>query len=142
MNAYDGKRRRCRSRDPQIIREEVLRPCRYLGYDRDEIGCYLLAREAFDLAESQFRRAAYLNPYEPMFRIHWAVALTHLNHLAEAHDLLVAIFRDRQDNAMVRHMWHHFWPEEPIPVPETAPPDGPHIDSTDEHLGQQVRPHG
>ena len=95
----------------------------YLGYDRDDLGCYFLGREAFELAESQFRRAVWLNPYEPVFKIHWAVALTHLNRMREAHDLLVGVFRNRQDNALARQLWHHFWPAEPLPVPEPASSD-------------------
>ena len=129
MSLPDDKRRRHRSSDPQIIREEVLRPSHYLGYDRDDMGLYFLGREAFELAESQFRRAVYLNPYEPAFKIHWAVALTHLNQMSEAHDLLVGIFRRREDDVMVRQMWHHFWPEEPPPEPETASPSTTEVNS-------------
>jgi PII-like signaling protein len=36
-------RLRTRSRDPLIIREEVLRPSHYLGYDRDDMGRYFWA---------------------------------------------------------------------------------------------------
>ncbi len=120
MNVPDDKKRRHRSRDPQIIREEVLRPSHYLGYDRDEMGCYFLGREAFELAESQFRRAVYLNPFEPTFKVHWAVALTHLNRLDEARALLVELFLRHEDDDLVRQMWHHFWPDEPCPKPDTS----------------------
>ncbi len=120
MNLSGNQRRRPKDRDPQIIREEVLRPSHYLGYDRDEMGCYFLGREAYTLAESQFRRAVYLNPYEAVFKIHWAVALTHLRRMQEAHDLLVEIFQKRQDDALVRQMWQHFWPDEPFPEPGPA----------------------
>ncbi|MEP0844106.1 MAG: hypothetical protein HRF43_15500 [Phycisphaerae bacterium] len=128
MSHPEDKRRRRRIRDPQIIREEVLRPSRYLGYDRDDMGCYFLGREAFELAESQFRRAVYLNPFEPSFKVHWAVALTHLNRLDEARALLVQLFRNRQDDAGVRRMWHHFWPGEQPPEPRTGSTGTPEAD--------------
>lgn len=65
-------------------RENVLRPCRYLGYDRDEIGMHLMGREAFTIAESQFRRAVWLNPYEPEFKEHLAWCLFQQHRYAEA----------------------------------------------------------
>jgi pentatricopeptide repeat protein len=56
-------------------REELLRPCPYLGYDHDRIGVHCLSREAYGIAERSFRRALWLNPYEPEFRLHLAHAL-------------------------------------------------------------------
>ena len=56
-------------------RENILRPCPTLGYDRDALGMHLLSRGAFAIAESQFRRAIWLNPYEPEFREHLAGCL-------------------------------------------------------------------
>ena len=55
--------------------EERLRPSRFLGYDRDRIGLFLLSKELYGVAEAQFRRAAYLNPYEGAFSQHLAWAL-------------------------------------------------------------------
>ncbi len=54
------------------IREEALRPSRYLGYNRDGLGAYLISRGAWEIAETQFRRAIWLNPYEPRFKVHLA----------------------------------------------------------------------
>jgi tetratricopeptide (TPR) repeat protein len=68
--------------------EERMRPSRYLGYDRDHLGVALLRREMFEAAESQFRRAAYLNPYEAAFKQHLAWCLYRMGELEEA---LVAI---------------------------------------------------
>jgi tetratricopeptide (TPR) repeat protein len=67
-------------RDPMTPRlneeaEERLRPSRFLGFDRDHIGVFLLSKEMYDVAEAQFRRAAYLNPYESAFLQHLAWAL-------------------------------------------------------------------
>lgn len=103
-------RHRSHSRDPQIIREEVLRPSHYLGYDRDEMGRYFLGREAFELAESQFRRAVWLNPYEPAFKVHWAVSLIKLNRLDEARALLKTVLRDNPDDAFAIELWRRHWP--------------------------------
>jgi|YelNatPaOPRAMG01_1025707.scaffolds.fasta_scaffold158278_1 tetratricopeptide (TPR) repeat protein len=64
--------------------EERLRPNRFLGYDRDHLGIALLRREMFDAAESQFRRAMYLNPFEASFRQHLAWCLYRKNKYEEA----------------------------------------------------------
>ena len=56
-------------------REERMRPSLFLGYDRDRLGLYALQKEMFEVAESQFKRAAYLNPYQPRFSQHLAWAL-------------------------------------------------------------------
>jgi tetratricopeptide (TPR) repeat protein len=65
-------------------REELLRPCPYLGYDHDRIGVHCLAKEAFEIAEKSFRRAIWLNPYEPRFVLHLAHALLRRKRYDEA----------------------------------------------------------
>jgi len=57
------------------VREELLRPSRLLGYDHDRIGIYCLSRDSVPIAEASFRRAIWLNPYEPRFLFHLAQAL-------------------------------------------------------------------
>jgi tetratricopeptide (TPR) repeat protein len=64
--------------------EERLRPSRHLGYDRDHLGVALLRREMLEAAESQFRRAAYLNPNEAGFKQHLAWCLYRMGELEEA----------------------------------------------------------
>ncbi|OHB58879.1 MAG: hypothetical protein A2173_10995 [Planctomycetes bacterium RBG_13_44_8b] len=64
-----------RKKDRNERREELLRPSRYLGYDRDELGMYLMSRGAYKIAESQFRRAIWLNPFEYRFVCHMAWCL-------------------------------------------------------------------
>lgn len=64
--------------------EERLRPNRFLGYDRDRIGLFLLSRELYEVAESQFRRAHYLNPYEGAFPQHLSWALFKQGRYKEA----------------------------------------------------------
>ena len=107
--------RRTRSRDPQIIREELLRPSHYLGYDRDEMGCYFLGREAFDLAEGQFRRAAWLNPYEASFKVHWAVSLIKLNRKDEARGVLAEVLQANPNEESAIRLWHRHWPDDSLP---------------------------
>ena len=65
-------------------REELLRPCPYLGFDHDRIGVHCLAREAFGIAERSFRRAIWLNPFEPRFVLHLAHALLRQKRHEEA----------------------------------------------------------
>ena len=70
--------------DREERRENILRPSSYLGYDRDELGLYFNDRGAPQLAESQFRRAVWLNPYEPDFKVHLAECLFHRKEYKEA----------------------------------------------------------
>ena len=77
------------SPNQDTLREEQMRPSRFLGYDRDSLGMYALRREMFDVAESQFRRAAYLNPFEPRFKQHLAWALYKQGKLSEATQCIV-----------------------------------------------------
>ncbi|NOY87976.1 MAG: tetratricopeptide repeat protein, partial [FCB group bacterium] len=69
-------------------REEILRPCPYLGYDHDNIAMYLLTRRSYQIAESQFRRAIWLNPYEPLFKGHLALCLYYQGRISEAKECL------------------------------------------------------
>jgi Flp pilus assembly protein TadD len=45
-----------------------------------------MSREAFQIAESQFRRAVWLNPFEAEFKNHLAWCLYRQNDLAEARE--------------------------------------------------------
>ncbi len=132
MPSEQGPKRRTRSRDPQIIRKNVLRPSHYLGYDRDDMGCYFLGREAFELAESQFRRAVWLNPYEPVFKVHWAMSLIRLNRMHEARLVLFEVLQAHPDDRLAQNLWRHHWPHEspvaadtPSPKPERSDPPCP-----------------
>ena len=69
-------------------REDLLRPSRYLGYDHDELGMYLLSRGAYKIAESQLRRAVWLNPYEYRFVCHLAWCLYKQGRFHEAQKLI------------------------------------------------------
>jgi len=76
-------------------REEVLRPCPYLGYDHDQLGAYLMERGAFRIAEAEFRRAAWLNPYEAAFKTHIAASLYYLGCYVEAKEWVAQALAQR-----------------------------------------------
>ncbi len=69
-------------------REELLRPCPYLGYDHDRIGVHCLGKDAPAIAEKSFLRAIWLNPYEPRFVLHLAHARFRLKRYQEAVEIL------------------------------------------------------
>ena len=98
--------------DPHFIREELLRPSPYLGYDRDQLGVHFLRRGAYELAESQFRRAVWLNPYEPAFKLHHAQALLRLGRKDAAHGVLVDLRDDQRVGRFVLELLQHYWPAE------------------------------
>lgn len=82
----EGRTRKPRkwSASADRAREELLRPCPYLGYDHDRIGVHCLAKEALGIAERSFRRAIWLNPYEPRFLLHLAHAIQRQKRYEEA----------------------------------------------------------
>lgn len=105
-------------RDPQLVREDALRPCPFLGYDRDQLGVHLLGRDALALAESQFRRAVWLNPYEPWFKLHWATALLALKRLDDAKPLLAELLAGSPCVREALILWRRHWPAETPPCGE------------------------
>jgi hypothetical protein len=109
-------------RDLQLAREEALRPSRFLGYDHDQMGVYFLGREAFELAEAQFRRAVWLNPYEPAFKAHWALALIRLNRKNEARGLLCDVLKHNRDDRFANDLWKRYWAGEALPEPAAVSP--------------------
>lgn len=70
-------------------REELLRPNPNLGYDRDRLALHLIEREAYSLAEGELRRAIWLNPFEPAFRLHLAFCLYRQKRYGEAREALL-----------------------------------------------------
>jgi len=79
-------KKRVDNRDENERREDALRPDSHLGYDRDVLAMHLMSREAFWIAEPQFRRAIWLNPFEAEFKNHLAWCLYKQNKIAEARD--------------------------------------------------------
>ena len=78
--------------------EERIRPSRFLGFDRDRIGIHLLSKEMYEVAEAQFRRAAYLNPYEPAFTQHLAWALFKRGKLKDARSAIEESLKSAPDD--------------------------------------------
>ena len=72
------------NRDQNEQREDVLRPSPYLGYDRDALAMYLVERGVYEIAESQFRRAIWLNPFQARFKAHLAWCLYKQGRHADA----------------------------------------------------------
>jgi Flp pilus assembly protein TadD len=79
-------RNRPRVPDQNERREDALRPNLRLGYDRDALGMHLMSREAFWIAEPQFRRAVWLNSFEAEFQNHLAWCLYKQSKFAEARE--------------------------------------------------------
>jgi Flp pilus assembly protein TadD len=65
-------------------RENALRPNRYLGYNHNTLAVHLIGRGAYAIAESELRRAIWLNPYEPVFLANLAWCLHKQGHDDEA----------------------------------------------------------
>jgi tetratricopeptide (TPR) repeat protein len=83
--------RKRNKKDANDRREEILRPSPYLGYDRDNLGMHLMSCEAYEIAETQFRRAIWLNPYEKKFLTHLAWCLHRQGRSEESHKCLAGI---------------------------------------------------
>ena len=86
-------------------KEERLRPSRLLGYDRNSLGLYALQKGMLEVAESQFRRAAYLNPYQPLFLQHLAWSLYKQARYAEANKCIIEVLGqlpDDKDSVYIR----------------------------------------
>lgn len=76
--------------------EEAWRPNRLLGYNHNSIAEHLLKCGAFPIAESEFRRAIWLNPYEPAFTANLALCLHKQGREDEAKEfLLQALQQDK-----------------------------------------------
>lgn len=84
-------RKRRKQKDKERLREEALRPSPHLGFRDFNLGVYFLRRRAFKFAEAQFRRAVWLNPYEPLFLSHLAICLYELGQMQESRKLALIV---------------------------------------------------
>ncbi len=80
-------------------REEILRPSPYLGYDHVRLALHLIEREAYEAAEAELRRAIWLNPYDPAFKLHLAFCFYREKKFEEARDTLAAMGDDEKHRA-------------------------------------------
>jgi Tfp pilus assembly protein PilF len=87
-------------------REAAMRPSRYLGYDHDRLGIYFLGREAHALAEAEFRRAVWLNPYEMEFHLHLAMCLFQQRKYREARDTVRQVLAEMPSHADALKLLH------------------------------------
>jgi Tfp pilus assembly protein PilF len=78
--------------------EDILRPNKYLGYDYDNIGICTFNERAFGIAEAEFRRAIWLNPFEPKFKVHLAWCLYAMKKFKEARDLILESLKQDSRN--------------------------------------------
>ena len=88
--------------DIEERKEEALRPSPYIGYNRDKLAVYLLSRKAYRIAESQFRRAIYLNPFEPVFKQHLAACLYQDGRYTEAKEWILKALKQKPDDTESR----------------------------------------
>jgi Tfp pilus assembly protein PilF len=58
---------------------------------------YLLKRGMHELAEAQLRRAVWLNPSEPAFKVHLAWCLYEQKRYTEAHDWAAQALAQKDD---------------------------------------------
>ncbi|MFH1368849.1 MAG: hypothetical protein ABII64_06965 [Elusimicrobiota bacterium] len=78
--------------------EEFLRPHHRLGYDHAAIGVCTFNRGAYSIAEGEFRKAVWLNPFEPKFKIHLAWCLYKLNNVNEAKEWALKTVAQNSEN--------------------------------------------
>jgi tetratricopeptide (TPR) repeat protein len=97
-------RRQKKPIDREERRENAMRPSKYLGYNWDELGLYFINREAYGLAEAQFRRAVWLNPFEPEFKLHLAGCLFREGNLDEAHRWIDQVIEAAPDRSDAQHL--------------------------------------
>jgi thioredoxin-like negative regulator of GroEL len=90
--------------DREERRENALRPCAYLGYNWDDLGLHFHARGAEGLAESQFRHAVWLNPFEPEFKVHLAECLYHGKRYEEATKWVDEVLEQKPDHEGAKNL--------------------------------------
>lgn len=94
-----SKRKARLPQDMETRREEILRPSRFLGYSHDQLGIYFIERHAFELAELELRRAIWLNPFEPTFKVHLALALQRQHRSEEARQIVQEVLNQHPNHA-------------------------------------------
>ena len=85
-------------------REDLLRPWPTLGYDRDRLALHMMHVDALPVAESELRRAVWLNPFEWLFRFHLASCLFREKKYAEARDLMQDVIQEHSEESRCREL--------------------------------------
>ncbi|NOZ20897.1 MAG: tetratricopeptide repeat protein [Planctomycetes bacterium] len=97
-----GKKKRVKDKEER--REDALRPSSYLGYNHDALAVYFVGCKAYAPAESEFRRAIWLNPFEAKFKAHLALCLLEQNRVAEARDWIAQATEQSPDDEECRRI--------------------------------------
>ena len=85
-------------------RENAWRPNRFLGYNHNTLAMHLLERGAYPIAESELRRAVWLNPYEPAFMANLAWCLHRMGRGEEAQECFKQAEEEGPDSAPVKNI--------------------------------------
>jgi Flp pilus assembly protein TadD len=88
----------------ETARENLLRPNPFLGYDHDTVASHLLKQHAYALAEGEFRRAVYLNPFEAAFKGHLAWCLYRQKRFEEAREWVVQALEQDPESGPFRQI--------------------------------------
>lgn len=90
--------------DREEFIEEMFRPSPYLGYSRDALGVHLINCRAYEIAETQFRRAVRVNPFNATFKCHLAWCLYKEKSFSEARDWIEKALKQAPDDEEIRHL--------------------------------------
>jgi len=84
--------------------EDAWRPSRLLGYNHNALAMHLTECDAFTIAESELRRAVWLNPYEAAFMANLAWCLHRQGRSEEAQQCLEQALEQDASNVQVRRI--------------------------------------
>ncbi len=98
------RRKRPNSIERNEFIEEMFRPDSRLGYDRDVLGTHLFNCGAYKIAESQFRRAIWLNPFEARFKAHLAWCLYKEERFHEAREWAANALKQAPDEEEIQRI--------------------------------------
>lgn len=83
------------------------------------MGLYFMDREAYELAESQFKRAIWLNPYEAAFKLNYAVLLFRRKRFDEAKQVVSDVLGEDPKSRAAISVWRQMWANESPPSTES-----------------------
>ena len=86
------------------MREDLLRPCKGLGYSYETLACHLISRESYRIAALLLRRAVWLNPYEIRFKQHLAACLFLDKRYADARVCAQEALKQEKGNRVLKEL--------------------------------------
>jgi len=116
------RRSRRRALSPRQLeqREERMRPSRFIGYEHDALGVHLVRIGSFDLAESELRRAVWLNPFERRFAKHLAWCLYRKGEYAEAREWALRALTESGGDDECRELLRQITASAGLAAPESS----------------------